>query len=320
VAERQPRVGIGLAVRNGQETLAETVESLLSQDFEDFRLVISDNASTDSTVEMCQEFVRRDHRVVYIRQPQDLGPAGNFNAAQRAAGGEFFKWSAADDLYAPGYLKACVTALEDNPDAILAYPKTRIIGPDGGFLRDYDYEVDATSPRPSVRFRHYLNVDQRRHLGAEIFGLFRQEAFAVTGPKGAFARADHVFCATLTLLGKLHLIDEPLFLNRDHPGRSLRTTPSRTYEGHGFVVSKIGSGPIPADDWWDPNKKGKIVWPEWRLFREYSAAVDRAPLSAAERRACRVAISQVVARHAHKLGRDVLINAEFATRKALAER
>lgn len=318
MAQRPARVGIGLAVRNGETTLEETVQSILKQTYEDFHLVLSDNASTDCTEEVCRGFAARDERVLYLRQARNLGPAANFNAAEQAAGGEFFKWAAADDLYEPTYLEACVQALSEHPDAVLAYPRTRIIGPDSEWLHDHEYEADVTHPRPSVRFRNYLLVDQRRHLGAEIFGLIRHRALCIVGPQGAFARADHVLCAGLTLMGTFHLIPETLFQNREHPGRSLRTTPSRGFRGRSLSVSKLGSGPIPADDWWDASKQGKVVWPEWRLFREYAAVVDRAPLSSAERRAARSTIAGIAAKHGHKLARDVLINAEFGLRKAMA--
>jgi len=314
VAQRPARVGIGLAVRNGETTLKQTVQSILKQTYGDFRLIVSDNASTDGTEEICRSVAAHDERVLYLRQAGNLGPAANFNAAEQAAGGELFKWAAADDLYEPTYLEACVHALDEDPDAVLAYPRTRIIGPGNEWLRDYEYEAEVTDPRPSVRFRKYLLVEQRRHLGAEIFGLIRHRALCSVGPMGAFARADHVLCAGLTLMGTFRLVPEFLFLNRDHPGRSLRTTPSRAFRGRSFSVSELGSGPIPAADWWDPSKQGKIVWPEWRLFREYAAVVNRVPLSSAERRSCRATVAGVAARHGHKLARDVLINSELELR------
>jgi glycosyltransferase involved in cell wall biosynthesis len=315
-----PRVGIGLVVRNGGSYFAETVADLLAQTYDDFHLVIGDNASTDDTEEVARSFAASDERISYIRHPEDLGPAGNYDAVERLAGGELFKWSAADDRYDPRFLEACVDGLDANPDAVLAYPHTRVIGPAGEFLSDYDYEADLSSPRPSIRLRNYMAVDQQRHMGFEIFGVIRRTALDKIGPKGAYARADHVLCAGLALLGTFLLLPEPLFLNRDHPKRSVRSTPSRTYNGNGLVVARLGSGPIPADDWWDPTKRGRVVWPEWRLFKEYLAVVDRAGLPPAEDRACRRAIAEVAVRHVPKLGRDVLINTEFATRKLAARR
>jgi Glycosyl transferase family 2 len=133
------RVGVGMVVRNGGAWLSEAVTDLLGQSYSDLHLVIGDNASTDETEEVCRTFAAADSRVTYLRHPRDLGPAGNYDAVERAAGGELFKWSAADDRYEPEYLRACVDALDANPGAVLSYPQTRIIGPSGEPLGDYDY-------------------------------------------------------------------------------------------------------------------------------------------------------------------------------------
>ena len=75
-----PLVSIGLPVRNGERQIAETVRSVLDQRADRFELVISDNASTDSTEEICRQFARSDARIRYHRQPQNIGLVPNFNS------------------------------------------------------------------------------------------------------------------------------------------------------------------------------------------------------------------------------------------------
>ena len=58
-----PRLSIGLPVFNGQDYLASAIESILAQTYSDFELIISDNASTDNTPAICDEYARRDNRV-----------------------------------------------------------------------------------------------------------------------------------------------------------------------------------------------------------------------------------------------------------------
>ena len=79
MTQRAPRVSIGMPVRNGERFIRETIDSLLSQTFEEFELIICDNASTDHTEEICRDYERRDSRVRYHRNPRDIGPAGNHN-------------------------------------------------------------------------------------------------------------------------------------------------------------------------------------------------------------------------------------------------
>ena len=68
-----PRLSIGLPVYNGETFLAESLEALLGQTYEDFELIISDNASTDGTTEICHRYEKQDSRIRYIRQPRNIG-------------------------------------------------------------------------------------------------------------------------------------------------------------------------------------------------------------------------------------------------------
>ena len=68
-----PRLSIGLPVYNGENFLAESIESLLGQSYEDFELIISDNASTDGTEDICRSYAQQDSRIRYIRQPHNIG-------------------------------------------------------------------------------------------------------------------------------------------------------------------------------------------------------------------------------------------------------
>ena len=74
-----PTVSVGLPVYNGADYLAEAIDSILKQSFEDFELLIQDNASTDATGEICRAYAASDARVRYVRNPQNVGAAGNYN-------------------------------------------------------------------------------------------------------------------------------------------------------------------------------------------------------------------------------------------------
>ena len=74
-----PRLSVGLPVYNGEDYIAESIEALLGQSYEDFELIISDNASTDSTAGICQRYAEQDSRIRYIRQPHNIGLSPNHN-------------------------------------------------------------------------------------------------------------------------------------------------------------------------------------------------------------------------------------------------
>src|SRR3984957_9664125 len=99
-----PRVSIGLPVYNGEKWLAQSVDSLLSQTFSDFELIICDNASTDGTDAICRRYAEQDQRVRYIQNAENIGGMLNANLSFGVARGEYFRWAAHDDRCEPTLL------------------------------------------------------------------------------------------------------------------------------------------------------------------------------------------------------------------------
>ena len=78
-ARGTPRVSVGVPVYNGERFIRQTLDSLVDQSFKDLEIVISDNASTDGTAAICEEYARRDDRIRYVRNERNVGLAKNFN-------------------------------------------------------------------------------------------------------------------------------------------------------------------------------------------------------------------------------------------------
>src|SRR5262245_62697893 len=97
-------VSIGLPVFNGAQFLTEAIESILGQSYRNIELVLSDNASTDATPEICARSVTRDRRVRYSRLPENIGGLPNFNRVFSLATGKYFMWASHDDLLMPSYV------------------------------------------------------------------------------------------------------------------------------------------------------------------------------------------------------------------------
>ena len=109
-----PPVSIGMPVYNGERFIREALDSLLSQTFTDFELIISDNASTDGTEAICREYAAKDHRIRYVRQPENKGQATNFNFLLQQARGEYFMWAASDDWWDKEFIKTLLEAMLTN--------------------------------------------------------------------------------------------------------------------------------------------------------------------------------------------------------------
>jgi hypothetical protein len=106
---------------NAQKYLRAALDCLIAQTFEDFELIISDNASTDDTDAIVREYEAADPRIRYIRQEQNKGAAYNFNVVMQEARGEFFMWAAADDLRDPDFVCLAVRVFDADPNCGLVF-------------------------------------------------------------------------------------------------------------------------------------------------------------------------------------------------------
>lgn len=113
-----PLVSIGLSVHNGAQTLRAAIDSILNQSFSDFELIISDNASSDDTENICCEYAQKDLRVRYIRQRKNQGASKNMQVVFDEARGEYFMWAAHDDVRSLDYVDLNLRFLQSHPDYV----------------------------------------------------------------------------------------------------------------------------------------------------------------------------------------------------------
>lgn len=264
-----PRLSIGLPVYNGANYLAESLDSLLSQSYQDFELIISDNASTDATPDVCRRYARQDPRIRYFRQPRNIGSAGNHNFTIVKATGELYKSASHDDLYGPGLLERCVDALDRSPDVVLAHSRSAVIDSTGTVRELVDYGVATDARRAPERLRSMLFDGWPDDEG----GVVRLSVLRRTGLHRSCHFADRIFTVELALYGPFHILPDRLYFRREHGNQA---------GGVGDVRSRCAI--------FDPRRANRLRHPVARLYAEYFwgyvDAIRRAPLSDAERREC----------------------------------
>jgi glycosyltransferase involved in cell wall biosynthesis len=228
------RLSIGLPVYNGDRYLAEAFECFQAQTFQDFEIVVSDNASTDHTAEICRSYAERDPRIRYYRNEKNLGALPNFNTVFALSRLPLFKWAAHDDLYHPRYIETCIRILDENPDVILAHSKTAFVDDRGesfpvdpatgnyvdprtGVAQTPDSPIIADSPVAILRFWQVLS---RACWGTHMFGIMRREMLQKTRLVPNFAGSDRAMLAELALLGRFRCANEVLFSKRFHENAS----------------------------------------------------------------------------------------------------
>jgi glycosyltransferase involved in cell wall biosynthesis len=300
-----PLLSIGLFVYNGERFLEETLDSILSQTFTEFELIISDNASTDRTAEISQAYVRRDTRISYHRNEKNMGAGWNLRRVYQLATGKYFKWAAADDLLEPEFLARCVEALENDAGCVVAYARTKEIDASGTFIKNYVSPVKADSIDPVVRFREMLLTP---HMCYPIFGVMRMSALSQLPPQGSYVNSDGVLLAQMSLLGRFYEVPENLFISRRHDGQSSTILPARVTQPRFRLTNRYCA--LPCPEWWDPAKTRTLSFPEFRQLTEYFWSIDRAPLSIGQKFRCYFMLPSWIKRHHRFMLKDLVIAAD----------
>lgn len=258
-----PRVSIGLAVRNGATYLVQAIESILAQTFPDFELIISDNASTDSTDEICRHYAEQDTRIRYYRNVRNIGGAKNENLTFTLAHGEYFRWAAHDDVFAPSLLEKCVAVLDQHPDVVLCYTETADIDQNGTITR-YTKPGKGQQNEPHRRLH---DVMYRDHGCEMLYGLMRSETMRKTRLQLDYIESDRTLLCELALRGRLYEVPEPLFYKRYHPANQYIDLHERMA-------------------WFKPGTEGTISFPYWSQFLDMYHTIHRVPLSLDEKLLC----------------------------------
>jgi glycosyltransferase involved in cell wall biosynthesis len=278
IQKTPPRVSVGLPVFNGADYLPEALDSLLAQTYTDFELIISDNASTDSTPKICQEYAAQDSRIHYQRNPKNIGAMQNWYHSFRLSSGEYFVGAAHDDRYHPKFLSRSLAMFEEHPTAVVCYPKTKVIDEHGNFVHNFERAADTTSPQPHVRLYNVISIDL---LCIQLLGMFRASAFGKTQSYTGYYGCDRNALAELALLGPLYEVPEYLFYHRLHP----KALGAARHSGRS--VQELLS--------WDPGTNWAARFPTLTRFRNYFASVARMPLRGPERLLCYGQLMRLIA-------------------------
>jgi glycosyltransferase involved in cell wall biosynthesis len=195
-----PLVSVGLPVYNGAASIERALDSLLAQDFDDFEIVICDNASEDTTAKICAARAEQDSRIRFFVNPTNVGLVGNFNRTFELSRGTYFKWAAHDDWHAPDSLSTCVDLLQANLTAVACGTGVAMFDEDGSPVGEWVPPVDLDVPEPHRRFHRLIFMLGQPHL---LFGMMRSSALARTRLMQSYLGSDRTLLAELSLLGPI---------------------------------------------------------------------------------------------------------------------
>lgn len=281
----QPRVSIGLPVYNAEAYLSQAIEAHLGQTFGDFELVISDNASTDATIDICLSYASRDRRIRLHRMPENRGLNRNHREVFELARGALFRWSAADDIPEPRLVELMVRELERRPELVGCMPTVVNIDGEGKRLAARTETLDLCSDDALARARSVLTDSYQMTF---LQGLMRRTVLSSTSMRWSFIGYDFILLLELALRGKLTRLADAVLYRRLHDKQATRAL-------HDAATAAQ----------FEPKAQVRVAFPQWRWTLERLRATSSAPLPARQR----VAVLSLVARHAwwsrHLLARDL---------------
>jgi glycosyltransferase involved in cell wall biosynthesis len=207
---RTPLVSIALPVYNGADTVAPVIESVLAQTHPDIELVISDNASTDGTQEICRQFERDDRRVVYLRQPRNVGLLNNFISAADNTSGTYLRWIGDDDAIEPDYVSRVLEEFAVDPRRVVVTTQIVYLDAEGAETLDTGHDPSALSSLdPVERFAEMLRLLTTDFTTIDpLYATIRRDL--ATLPRRNMLREDQIFAARMSLAGPWGHVPLPL--------------------------------------------------------------------------------------------------------------
>lgn len=220
-----PRVVLGMTLHNNARQLPHALDSLLAQTYADFALLLLDDASNDETEDVARRYVERDPRLRYRRHAERQAMIATWRevadtAVRESPSAEYFAWVSDHDWWHPRWLGRLITELDADPGAVLAYPVTRRVAPNGDEI-DKGPRLFDTAAHDDLqgRWRHWCH----RGVGAGdmVYGLIRVEALQKAGIFRPVLRPDRLLVAELTLQGRIRQVREVLWFRRQSEGTSV---------------------------------------------------------------------------------------------------
>jgi glycosyltransferase involved in cell wall biosynthesis len=207
-----PRVVLGMPAYNRPDTLARTLESLLSQTFGDFAIVIVDDRPSPETAAIAETYAARDGRVSYEANTSRLGMVQNWRrvfarARERFPDSRYFAWVSDHDLWDARWLQEMVTVLDRDPHVVLAYPENMRMMPGDARQTQKRFQTTGITERAAR-----LHQSARYMLAGDmIYGLMRVDALERAGVFRAVVTPDRQVLLALSLFGQVSQVQETLW-------------------------------------------------------------------------------------------------------------
>jgi len=269
----EPKVSIGLPVYNGEKFLKKRLDSILSQTLDTFELIISDNASTDSTSDICKEFASNDTRIHYFRQENNIGVIRNFKYVLDKAICDYFVWASVDDIWLPEFLEKNIKVLENDKNVVGSIGK----------IEQYGKKIE-TKPRRFLKKARYVSYENYPKSGSyekrigfylrlitneNFYAVFRTEELRKSYVVKRIGLMDKATILNVLKYGEINIVDKVLMYRYSEGFSRKAPLKERLHQLYGYgIVGRIFPS-FPFTYWCAKNLGIKIFMKNIDFFLYY---------------------------------------------------
>ena len=215
------RVDILLATYNGENYLVEQLESILSQTYSNFRLLISDDCSTDGTRKILEEYKEKDSRIQLFFQGKNLGVIKNFEYLLKKVESKYYMLSDQDDIWKENKIEKSVEKLE-NSESDLVYTDLEVVDANLNVTYESYWKLKGIYKK----IKKYNNFEAL-YLNNFVTGctlISKEEYIRDVLPlpdTSKFVLHDYWIALIVSQKGKISYIEEPLIKYRQHKNNKI---------------------------------------------------------------------------------------------------
>lgn len=210
----KPEIFIGMPCFNSEQFIRRAIESIIAQDFANFKLVISDNASTDDSFEIARSYALRDSRIIALQHPSNLGAAENFRSLLDMADAPFLMFAGSHDFWGNDYVGSLLSVFRSNPDAVLVFGQTLVVDSMGNINSEQhnNFNFECDQDKPTVRA---LKIVQELNSGDMVYGVYKTAELLKCRTDLKCIGPDHVLLMEMALRGKILHDNTTVFYRRE---------------------------------------------------------------------------------------------------------
>jgi len=202
-------VTIGIPTYNESKYIVDTIDSVINQDYKNFKLIISDNCSEDDTYNIIKEKYGHLENLLLVRQEKNIGASDNFNFLLNAADTPFFCWLGGHDVLDKSYLTKLLDYFKESKDLSLVYADSREIKFDG----NRNYKKITTSDVDTINLNRIdgaIKTILKLNYCTPIHGIMKTNIAKGYSIKNIVGN-DRVFVFFMALNGSLKMHKEVLY-------------------------------------------------------------------------------------------------------------